>query len=493
MKNSYVTIVKSTGLIGIVKIIQMVFGLVKNKVVAVMIGPEGYGIWGLYQTFIEMLSSFSSLGLNSSGVRQIARNSKDELIVAKTIYVFKRTLIVLSLIGTIVSMIFSRAISVSLFGTEKYSVGIVVISVAVFFNVVAQGYVSILNGLRNLKGLAKGQIVGTVVGTLSAVLFVYFLDFDGITWALLSVAIALFGGAWWYVRKMHISKVVTDFTFAKKEIRSLLKIGLGFSGAGIISTVMTYFSRIYLNEHFNLDAVGIYQACWVISNLYIGILLTSMGVDLMPRLMKSNDDKELNRLINEQSELGILLSSVGVVTILFLSSFFLELLYSAKFVAGNQIMRWQVLGVALRVFGFPIAYVIMCKGKALLYFFYQTFFWVGEYLLLILFARLFGFDGLGINYFVGYTCYVIVGFFILHILSGYRPSKLLIKIFLISLVFILLSWFLSMLLSGVYKYIFGVIVIVMMITWIFFCLKNEMNINLVSVIVNQLKKWKSQN
>ena len=176
MKNSYVAIVKSTGLIGIVKIIQMVFGLVKNKVVAVMIGPEGYGIWGLYQTFIEMLSSFSSLGLNSSGVRQIARNSKDELIVAKTIYAFKRTLIVLSLIGTIVSMIFSRAISVSLFGTEKYSVGIVVISVAVFFNVVAQGYVSILNGIRNLKGLAKGQIVGTVVGTLSAVLFVYFLD-----------------------------------------------------------------------------------------------------------------------------------------------------------------------------------------------------------------------------------------------------------------------------------------------------------------------------
>ena len=78
-KTSYKDIARSSGVIAVVQVIKIVFGLIQNKVLAVIVGTQGFGIWGMYNTYVEMVSSFSSLGLDSSGVRQIARHADDEI------------------------------------------------------------------------------------------------------------------------------------------------------------------------------------------------------------------------------------------------------------------------------------------------------------------------------------------------------------------------------------------------------------------------------
>jgi len=75
---SYKTIVKTTGLIGAVQVFQIVFGLIRNKVLAILVGTHGVGIWGLYKNFTDMATKISMLGLDSSGVRQIAKNAEQK-------------------------------------------------------------------------------------------------------------------------------------------------------------------------------------------------------------------------------------------------------------------------------------------------------------------------------------------------------------------------------------------------------------------------------
>ena len=75
--NRYKTIAKSSGVIGLVQIVKMVFGLIQNKVLALLIGPSGFGVWGLYNSFVEMVNSFSTLGIDSSGVREIVKDCLD--------------------------------------------------------------------------------------------------------------------------------------------------------------------------------------------------------------------------------------------------------------------------------------------------------------------------------------------------------------------------------------------------------------------------------
>lgn len=108
MENTYKSILKSSGLIAYVQIFQMALGLVRNKVVALVLGASGFGIWGLFNTFMEMVTTFSTLGIDQSGVRDIAQKSEDSLTVAKCIYVFRIMILVMSSILCICVIICSE-------------------------------------------------------------------------------------------------------------------------------------------------------------------------------------------------------------------------------------------------------------------------------------------------------------------------------------------------------------------------------------------------
>ncbi|MGC9332024.1 MAG: hypothetical protein ACP5DZ_09160 [Bacteroidales bacterium] len=270
-------------------------------------------------------------------------------------------------------------------------------------------------------------------------------------------------------------------------------MGISFSVAGAVATIMTLLSRVYITRYFDIETVGIYQASWTISNIYVGTILTDMGVDLMPRLMKvTRSNTKLNKLVNEQMELGMLVASIGVVGILVFSPIVLHLLYSSEFIVGTNIIRWQVLGVSLRVLAFPFSYGIMARGKSLIYIIVQSVFWVGEYLLLILFIKLVGFDGLGINYFVAYSGYFTMILIASRYIFNFRFSKLLKKVILISYLFIAAAFLLSNLLPNTYSIALGVALLIGQAIWINHELKNKMDMNLWQYIKCKLNKKRNK-
>ncbi|MEH6407552.1 MAG: O-antigen translocase [Leeuwenhoekiella sp.] len=486
---SYTSILKSSGLIGLVQICQLTFGIIRNKVVAIVLGASGFGIWGLYQTYLEMVSSFSSLGIDQSGVREIAKNHDDHDHQLKVILILKRSLLLICVLVTLLSICFSKTISKSLFDTEDYFTGVILVSFVIIFNTISKGQKAILNGLRNIRGLAISQIYGSISGTILTISLVFFLGVKGIPLYLFGIGLMAMLFTWLQVRKLKLEVVTPSKSVVQSEFKNLLYLGLGFSISAIISGIFSYLSRIYLNSAFDLSTVGIYQASWTISNMYIGIILTAMGVDFMPRMMELvSDNKKLNNLVNEQMELGLLISSIGVVFILIFSSFILQILYSSEFIQGSQIIRWQVLGVALRVLGFPFSYSIMAKNKPVKYVMVQAVHFICDYLLLIFFSKLLGFEGLGINYFISYIIYLGMTWFICYKLFDFSPTALLMKITLISFTCICCGWFISYFFSGFTLVGIGVLLLIGMAIWINLYLSKYMGANIIGFIKNKLKK-----
>lgn len=484
---SYKSIIKSSGLIGFVQIFQILFGLIRNKAIAVVIGTKGFGIWGLYQTYIDMVTAFSSLGIDKSGVREIAKNYEDVNLTAKCIYVFRRSLIFISIFTTILSILFSKKISNSLFNTKEHYWGIIIVSFVILFNGISSGQKSILNGLRNLKGLAISQIIGSAIGSITTIILVLLLGIDGIPIYLFIVGLTAVLSTWWFVWKLHLPTITPTKKEARQTLKSLISLGLGFSIAGIIAAITTYLSRVFLSYAFDLNAVGIYQASWTISNMYIGIILTAMGVDFMPRLMKVADNNlEMNTLLNEQMELGTLVTGIAIVAILIFSPLILQLFYSKEFMVGTSIIRWQVLGVSMRVLGFPFSIAIMAKNKPYTYIFLQSIFWFSDYFLLIVFSKLIGFNGLGINYFVAYTLYILVTWNVCYKLFNFKPSNLLKKIVAISYSFIFIVWALTSFLSEIYSWLISSTILLLMAFWINNILKKKMNISVLSILKNKI-------
>lgn len=491
VQKSYKRILETTGLIGLVQVFHILFSLISTKFLAMFLGPQGIGLLGLYKNFFEMASKISLLGIDQGGVRQIAKYSDNHLRVAKTVDVIRYTMVLLSLFFTISTFIFSEQISVSVFGTREYSSGVQVVAFAILFFGVASFYRTVLNGFRLIRELAVSQLLSSFLGAIIAVVAVMVFGFKGIAFYVVAIPIisALVMG--WFVKRLRISKMSPTFYEGKQELVRLLRIGLAFGFSGGVATILTLLSRVYITRAFGIETVGIYQASWTISSIYVGTILSAMGVDLLPRLMKVADNNiEISKMINEQMELGMLVASVGVVSILVFSPIVLGLFYSNDFLVGTDIIRWQVLGVSLRVLGFPFAYGIMAKGKSLVYVVTQVILWGGDYVFLILFVESFGFAGLGVNYPVAYVFYFVISTAVCRSLIDFRFSRFLKRIMIISYFFILCAFFLSLFLPKYISYIFGIILIVGQLFWVNYEIKYKMGLNVLTILSGRFLKKK---
>src|SRR3954462_2019761 len=69
-KHTHAQILKSTALIGGSSVINVGFGILRTKAMAIILGPSGVGLMGLYQSIADVTQSLAGMGIQSSGVRQ---------------------------------------------------------------------------------------------------------------------------------------------------------------------------------------------------------------------------------------------------------------------------------------------------------------------------------------------------------------------------------------------------------------------------------------
>ena len=71
-EQSYFQILKSMAMIGGSSLVNVGFAIVRNKAMAVILGPAGVGQMSLYTAIVDLTQTIAGLGVQPSGVRQIA-------------------------------------------------------------------------------------------------------------------------------------------------------------------------------------------------------------------------------------------------------------------------------------------------------------------------------------------------------------------------------------------------------------------------------------
>ena len=70
-------LIRSMVVIGSAQVINILISIIRMKVVAVLLGPTGVGLLGIYNNLQQMVGNTAGLGMGSSGVRQIANARGD--------------------------------------------------------------------------------------------------------------------------------------------------------------------------------------------------------------------------------------------------------------------------------------------------------------------------------------------------------------------------------------------------------------------------------
>ena len=424
--SSYRQIFKSTAVIGAAQVANIGIGIVRNKALAVLLAPAGFGLAGTYLTVTGFVGGVTGLGLGMSGVRQIAEASAggDRNKIARTIQALRWASLLAGVLGMVTLLALCVPLSYSTFGDGTHAGALALMSVSLLFGGISAGQYALIQGLRRLVDLGKSQVAGAFFGMLASVVLVYYLREHGIALYLVANAGMAVIFSWWYARKVDLPRVKMRLAELWLESRGLLALGFAFLIQNLVLGLGGYLTRVLIIGHLGLAAVGLYTAAWTLSSYYVGIVLKAMGADFYPRLTAvANDHPTLNRLVNEQIEMGLLIAIPGVLAVLALAPLVLHVLYSGAFVDAAEIIRWQILGIVLQVVSWPIGTVMLAKGKSKVFVVTEITNASVGLLCLFLGLRFWNLEGIGISValagLIMFFYYFIVGRW----LSGFMFSK----------------------------------------------------------------------
>jgi PST family polysaccharide transporter len=447
-KGTYGQILKSSAMVGGSQALNIVIGMVRTKAMAVMLGPAGFGLFGLYNSLVSLGQTLAGMGINSSGVRQIAVawSTDDGDRIAGTVAVLRRVSVLLGLLGAALMIVFSRQISLLTFASNRHADAIRWLSIAVFFTLISGAQTALIQGARRIADLAKMQVIGALFGTLCGVPLVYIWRERGVVPALICVAATTVVTSWWYSRKVVVPKATSQVpTITRNDVlqeaSALLKLGLAFMTSSLITLGVAYLIRITVLRKIGYEATGLYQSAWTLCGLYVGFILQAMGADFYPRLTASADDNSAcNRLVNEQACVGLLLAGPGVIASLTFAPLVIALFYSAKFGAAVGMLRWICLGAFLQVITWPMGFIIVAKAKRALFIGCEVAWGLVSVALAWACIARFGLVGAGISWFGSYVFHGIMLYAVVGRLSGFRWSRVNLKTGMLSLLLVAIAF-----------------------------------------------------
>lgn len=433
---SYTQILKSTALIGGSSVVNIIFAIIRNKAMAMLLGPGGVGLMGLYSSIADLTQNLAGLGVQASGVRQIAEavGTGDTDKVARTATVLRWISILLGLAGALLLVAVSFPVAEFTFQDRHHAAAVMLLSAAIFFRLVSAGQIALIQGMRQVSNLARINMLAAFFSTVISVPMVYFFGEQGIVPSIVATAGITIFTSWWYARKIRIKAPAMSVSQMSEEAAGLLRLGFVFMVGAFLAVGAAYTIRIIVLREDGVVAAGLYQAAWALGGLYAGFILQAMGTDFYPRLTAvAKDNDECNRLVNEQAQISMLLAGPGVMATLTLAPLVIWLLYSPEFFPAVDLLRWICLGMMLRIVAWPMGFILMAKGAQRIYFWTDvaaTLVHVGLAWLLV--PRV-GFIGAGIAFFGLYVWHGILIYLIVHRVTGFRWSSANLKLGLIFL------------------------------------------------------------
>lgn len=434
--HSYTQILKSTAMIGGSSVVNIGFSIIRNKAMAVLLGPEGVGLMGLYTSIADLTQTLAGLGIQVSGVRQIAEaaGAEDTERIARTATVLRRISIVLGVAGAVLLAAFAMPVAQFTFGDRSHAMGVALLAIAVLFRLISAGQIALVQGMRHIADLARINMLAALFSTAIGIPMVYRFGQAGIVPALVAMAAMSILTSWWYARKIKVEPVAISAGQIVEESAALLRLGVVFMASGFLTVGAAYAVRIIVMRQDGFEAAGLYQAAWTLGGLYAGFILQAMGTDFYPRLTAvAEDDEECNRLVNEQTQISILLAGPGLIATLTIAPLVMTLFYSPAFHPAVDVLRWICLGMMLRIVSWPMGFIVLAKGDR------NTFFWtevaatvVNVGLAWLLVPRV-GLVGAGMAFFGLYIWHGILIYVLVNRMSGFRWSASNLRLGLIFL------------------------------------------------------------
>ena len=428
---SYNHILKYTGIFGGVQGLNILISLVRNKVVATILGPNGMGLVSLFNTTVNFISQATNLGISFSAVRHVSElfDQGDEQRIEHFIRVVRSWSLLTALLGMLVCMLAGPWLSDYTFSWGDHTLHFVLLAPAVALMAITGGETAILKGARQLRSLAVIQVVSVFVALIVSVPLYYFFGQTGVVPVIVIMALALM-----LLTVRHSYRLYPLRLFGSKGVlgegMEMVRLGVVFVLAGVVGSGAEMFIRSYLNVREDLDIVGLYNAGYMITMTYGGMLFSAMETDYFPRLSAiGNDVLRRNDTVNRQCEVTMLIVSPLLAGLIVALPVLVPLLFSSEFTPVAAMSQVVVLSLYVRALYLPVAYISLSRGDSKAYLLLEV---ISDAMIVGFVITGFewgGLTGMGYGLALANVLDFIVTFIYAYFFYGYRMSATVVQYF----------------------------------------------------------------
>jgi O-antigen/teichoic acid export membrane protein len=418
-KSSYLQIVKTTSLFGGVQFFNMLISIIRTKLIAVFIGPEGMGVISLLTAALGIIGGTTGIGIETSAVKHVAGNfKKDDLnSVATTVSIVKKLVLFSGIFGAFITIVCSRYLSLLTFGNTDYTFSFVFLSFTVLLRQLMIGELVVLQGLRRMKLLAKANFYGNLFGLLFSIPLYVIYRIDAIVPTIIIAAVSSLLFSLLYSRKIKFEKSTVSNKQLTTEGKSIIRLGILLTLSAVLTLLSTYLIQLYIGKNGGLVEVGYFNAGFTLLNSYVGIIFTVMSTDYFPRLASiTNDNEKIRDSVVQQSFVSILIITPIIILFLALVPLIIKIIYTPAFVSIIPMVSFGILAMLFRAVSWSMGYILIAKGDSKIFIKTAIGFNILSLILNIIGYKYYGLEGLGFSFLL----YYLFHFFVLKIITKKR-------------------------------------------------------------------------
>lgn len=368
--SSYRRILWATSVVGGATLAALVIGLARNKAVALIGGPSAIGLLGLFSSVVSMAASIATLGLDTSGVRQVSQQLSNTRDVARARRAIWTMVWPLALIGLAATWIFRDPLARFSTGNAGYAAAVGALGIGIAASVIAAAQMAILQGYGRVGDLARVKLWGSILGTIIGVLAVFSLGNVGIVIAVVATPIGNSLFAFFLSRKLPgsdwrqlFSAPLTD------EWRTLVSIGAVVTATNVVASLSQLSTRALVTHQLGLASAGLYHASWAITWVNLSLVLNAMAADYFPRISRvAHEPQSMSEVLNQQIHVALLLAGPVLTLVSVFAPLVLTILYSSAFSSSALLLRLMITAGVLRLPIWALGYVLLARRAPAFYF-----------------------------------------------------------------------------------------------------------------------------
>ena len=283
------------------------------------------------------------------------------------------------------------------------------LSFSIFFTHLNSIQIAILRGLQKIKIIAISTFLGNFFSVLFSIILIYFFRENGIIPSFFISSVSLFLVNYYHIHNLNLIETTFDYKFFAHIFRKIIFFGSVLTLASTFTVLESYLVKIYIREYGPFFHIGLYSSGFTIVNSLYGIIFSTIVTEYYPKLISLSDNKKsFNALVNEQSNLSLILLTPFLIFLILYIKFFLPIIYTQDYISIANLIVWSLFGLFFKIVSLPIGLIFISKGDTKFILINEL---TNNFILLILnifFYKYFRLDGLGISFFIS----SIINFFI---------------------------------------------------------------------------------